>query len=85
MATCHQWTVDTDVVVYGCTGSFIKAGFSQEAVNHLFFGLFCCFLNFFLFPIAQEYHNNWEPALNGQKKWKTSGKLLKITNLQTPD
>ena len=67
------------------TGSFSKAGFSQEAVNHLFFGLFCCFLNFFLFPIAQEYHNNWEPALNGQKKWKTSGKLLKITNLQTPD
>ena len=43
------------------------------------------FLNFFLFPVAQEYHNKWAPALNGQKKWKTSGKLLKITNLQTPD
>ena len=43
------------------------------------------FSNFFLFPVAQEYHNKWAPALNGQKKLKTSEKLQKITNLQTPD
>ena len=39
------------------------------------------FFNFFLFPVAQEYHNKWAPALKGRKKWKTYGKLPKITNL----
>ena len=29
------------------TGSFSKAGFSQEAVKQLFFALFCCFLDYF--------------------------------------
>ena len=43
------------------------------------------FFNFFLIPVAQEYHNKWAPTLNGQKKWKTLGKLPKITNLWTPD
>ena len=48
--------------VEGYTGSFIKAGFSKEAVNQLLFGLFCCFLDYFHSKIWAPFHfGTFEP------------------------
>ena len=44
------------------TRSFSKAGFSQEAVNQLFFGLFYCFLDYFHSKIWAPFHfGTFEP------------------------
>ena len=42
------------------------------------------FLNFFFIPVVQEYLNEISPTLHGPKKLKTSGKPLRIADLQPP-
>ena len=42
------------------------------------------FLNFFFIPMVQEYLNEISPTIYGPNKPKTSGKPLRIPDLQTP-
>ena len=56
------WDAFLDHVLLVYTGSFSKAGFSQGAVNQLFFGLFCCFLDYFHSKIWAPFHfGTFEP------------------------
>ena len=41
-------------------------------------------VRFFFIPVVQEYLNEISPTLNGPNKLKTSGKPLKIVDLQPP-
>ena len=51
------------------TGSFSKAGFSQEAVNQLLFGLFCCFLDYFHSKIWAPFHFGTFEPYKQEKSW----------------
>ena len=42
------------------------------------------FLNFFFIPVVQEYLNEIAPTIYGPNKLKTSGKPLRIADLQPP-
>ena len=42
------------------------------------------FLNFFVIPVVQEYLNEISPTIYGPNKPKTSGKTLRILDLQPP-
>ena len=42
------------------------------------------FLNYFFIPVVQEYLNEISPTIYGPNNPKTSGKPLRIPNLQTP-
>ena len=42
------------------------------------------FLNSFLIPVVQEYLNEIAPTIYGPNKLKTSGKPLRIADLQPP-
>ena len=42
------------------------------------------YLNFFFIPVVQEYLNEISPTIYGPNKPKTSGKALRILDLQPP-
>ena len=42
------------------------------------------YLNFFFIPVVQEYLNEIAPTVHGPNKLKTSGKPLRIADLQPP-
>ena len=42
------------------------------------------FLHFFFIPVVQQYLNEISPTIYGPNKPKTSGKPLRIPDLQTP-
>ena len=42
------------------------------------------YLNFFFIPVVQEYLNEIAPTMHGPNKLKTSGKPLRIADLQPP-